>query len=83
MSRLHAFASTAAEVASHFGVEPVPSIEMPVEKVEGLPGLVVFESGGKRHLRTIIWGFPRFTRAMHTHSEEPRDCTWRKTSAAR
>jgi hypothetical protein len=46
MSKLHAVASTAAEVASHFGVEPVPSIEMLVETVEGLPGLVVFESGG-------------------------------------
>jgi hypothetical protein len=66
MSRLHAFASTAAEVASHFGVEPIPSIEMPVETVEGLPGLVVFESGGKRHLRTMIWGFPPCTRAARS-----------------
>ena len=71
MSRLHAVASTAAEVASHFAVETVPSIQMPVETVEGLPGLVVFESGGKRHLRTMTWGFPRFTRAMHTRGEEP------------
>lgn len=71
MSRLHAVATTTAEVASHFGVEPVPSIEMPVETVEGLPGLVVFESGGKRHLRAMTWGFPRFTRAMHTRGEEP------------
>lgn len=71
MSRLHAVAATAAEVAAHFRADPADGVEVPLETVEGLPGLVVFESGGRRHLRNMTRGFPRFARALHTRDEEP------------
>lgn len=71
MSRLHAVAASPAEISTHFGVDPVPSVDVPIETVEGLPGLVVFENAGQRHLKQATWGFPRFTRAMHTRGEEP------------
>jgi putative SOS response-associated peptidase YedK len=71
MSRLHAIAATAAEVATHFGAELGQGVGVPLETTEGSPGLVVFEGGGRRLLRTMTWGFPRFTRAMHTRGEAP------------
>lgn len=72
MSRLHACAATVEDLTAHFGLDSVADTVIPTETVEGLPGLAIFEgSGGKRHLRNMTWGFPRFTRAMHTRGEEP------------
>ncbi|RYE76475.1 MAG: DUF159 family protein [Myxococcales bacterium] len=72
MSRLHAVAASTAEIAKHFGVEGAPpTLAVPTETVEGLPGLAVHEVGGRRHLRQMTWGFPRHTRAMHNRGEAP------------
>lgn len=71
MSRLHAVAATAAEVADHFGAIAAPDLQVPLETVEGLSGLVVHRAGGRLHLRQMKWGFPRFNRAMQMRGEEP------------
>lgn len=71
MSRLHCVRASIAEVAAHFGIDPLPSIAISQETVEGLDGLVVFEKGGRRFLRAMTWGFPRLTRDMRERGEEP------------
>jgi len=70
MSRLHCARASIAEIAAHFGVDPLPSVAVPEETVEGLPGLVVFEKGGRRLLRSMTWGFPRLTKDMRARGEE-------------
>lgn len=71
MSRIHAITTNVAEIAAHFGAEPAADLEVPVETVEGLPGLVVFERDGRRFLRSLVWGFPRLTREMREHGDGP------------
>ncbi|HEX7820255.1 MAG TPA: SOS response-associated peptidase family protein [Sphingobium sp.] len=71
MSRLHTVRAGLAEIASHFGIAPVPQVYVPDETVEGLPGVIVFEKGGRRILQTVTWGFPRLTQEMREHGEDP------------
>ena len=70
MSRLHCARASIAEIAAHFGIDPLPAVAVPEETVEGLPGLVVFEKGGRRLLRSMTWGFPRLTKDMRARGEE-------------
>lgn len=71
MSRLHACAATPAAISARFGIDPVPDVGIPEETVEGTTGIVVFETDGRRQLKRMTWGFPRFTRAMHRRGEAP------------
>lgn len=71
MSRLHSIAASMADIADHFGAEPLPDIEVPSEIVEGLPGLVVIERDGRRYLRSMTWGFPRYSREAREHGDRP------------
>lgn len=71
MSRLYTVTSSLAEVAAHFGAEAPTDIKVPSETIEALPGLVVFEKNGRRHLRTMDWGFPRLTREMRERGDPP------------
>ncbi len=71
MSRLYTVISIASEVAAHFNAEAKPDLVVPSETVEALPGLVVFEKGGRRILREMDWGFPRLTREMRERGEPP------------
>jgi putative SOS response-associated peptidase YedK len=59
MSRLHAFLASAGEIAGQFGATWPQDLAVPSQTVEGLLGLVVFESIGGRLLRSMRWGFPR------------------------
>lgn len=78
MSRRHACAATISDLTADFGLEIVADTVIPTETVEWLPGLASFV-GGKRYLRSITWGFPRFTRAMHTQREAGADRTGRRS----
>ncbi|KKW92513.1 SOS response-associated peptidase family protein [Sphingobium chungbukense] len=71
MSRLHTVRAGPADIAAHFGIDPVQQVYIPDETVEGLPGLIVFEKGGKRILKSVTWGFPRLTSEMREHGEDP------------
>jgi putative SOS response-associated peptidase YedK len=71
MSRLYAVTSSAREVAAHFNAEAPEDLKVPTETVEALPGLVVFERGGRRHLRLMDWGFPRLTKEMRERDDLP------------
>jgi len=66
MSRLHALVADVEEVASRFCIEPVPSLIIPGETVEGGPGIVVIPKFGGRILKSVTWGFPRPGRAIHS-----------------
>jgi putative SOS response-associated peptidase YedK len=63
--------ASAAEVAAHFGAEAPDDLVIPHETSEGLPGLVAFERGGQRRLRSLTWGFPRLTREAWLCGAEP------------
>jgi putative SOS response-associated peptidase YedK len=71
MSRLHSIQASIGEIAHHFGVEPVPDVEVPGEIVEGLHGLVVMVKGGRRLLKSMTWGFPRHTREGQLRGDSP------------
>ncbi len=71
MSRLFTVTCRAADVAAHFDAEAPIDLKVPAETVEALPGLVVFEANGRRHLRTMDWGFPRQTREMRERGDPP------------
>lgn len=71
MSRLYTVVSTVPDVAAHFGAEAQTDLVVPSETVEALPGLVVFEKGGRRFLRQMEWGFPRLTQEMRERGELP------------
>ncbi|WP_246171498.1 hypothetical protein [Sphingobium limneticum] len=60
-----------AEIAAHFGIDPVRDVHIPDETVEGLPGLIIFEKGSRRILKSVTWGFPRVTREMRERGEDP------------
>jgi len=71
MSRLYAVASNVMDISAHFAAEPPVNLKVPSETVEALPGLVVFERNGQRHLRLMDWGFPRLTREMRERGDLP------------
>lgn len=68
MSRLYANAATVDGIVAHFGAEPA-DITVPLETVEGAPGLVVRESPRGRLLKATTWGFPRLTSEMRMRGE--------------
>ena len=73
MSRLHTTLASVGEVAMHFGAAlPQGPVHFARETTEGADGLVVFESRGGRLLRSMGWGFPRLTREMREHSDDPQ-----------
>ena len=69
MSRLHAILADVREIATHFGIDPVPQVEHSEEVVEGNRGLVVRESHGRRVLQTMTWAFPRIDQEMRDRGE--------------
>ncbi|SEJ80911.1 SOS response associated peptidase (SRAP) [Sphingobium sp. AP50] len=71
MSRLHIFAASLVDIATHFDVADVPEIDLPSETIEGARGLAVFEHQGQRRLKGMDWGFPRVTREMRERGEMP------------
>ncbi|RYG99315.1 MAG: DUF159 family protein [Alphaproteobacteria bacterium] len=71
MSRLHAVATSAEELAAHFAIDDAVGVVVPSETVEGSPGLVVLENNGRRLLKSLAWGFPRVTRDMRLRGETP------------
>lgn len=71
MSRLHTLRKTAAEVAQYFDIEEPGAVAVPSETTEGHPGLVLYEHQGRRRLRNLDWGFPRLTREMKQHGDDP------------
>lgn len=59
MCNLYTERKSAAEVASHFGIELAPGeFYLPEEVVPGYPGMVVRETEGRRTLDKMVWGFP-------------------------
>jgi len=73
MSRLHTTLASVGEVATHFGAAlPQGHVHFARETTEGADGLVVFESRGRRLLRSMGWGFPRLTREMREQGEDPQ-----------
>jgi putative SOS response-associated peptidase YedK len=71
MSRLYTVTATAAELARHFDAVTSNDLMVPRETIEALPGLVVFEKGGRRFLKQMDWGFPRLTREMRERGDLP------------
>ena len=71
MSRLHTVQATVEDVARHFGAEAPEGLEVPRDTVEGCPGLVVIERGGKHFLRSYSWGFPRRDRDRLERGDPP------------
>jgi putative SOS response-associated peptidase YedK len=72
MSRLHCILAGLPEIASHFGVSPVPEFEFFREMREGGNGMVVREGrGGRPLLQPMSWGFPRLTKEMREKGELP------------
>ena len=66
MSRLHTTLASVGEVAMHFGAAlPQGPVHFARETTEGADGLVVFESRGRRLLRSMGWGFPRPARCAN------------------
>ena len=57
MCNLYSVRPSAAEIASHFCVA-VPNIEVPAETRPREPGLVVRQSGDRRVIQLLDWGFP-------------------------
>lgn len=72
MSRLYANTATMTEIATQFRIEPQDGLVVPVQAVEGDPGLVVLEAGGRRILKSMTWGFPRVTTEMAIRNEAPQ-----------
>jgi putative SOS response-associated peptidase YedK len=72
MSRLHTVRSTIAQIADEFGAEAGPDLNVPDETVEGNAGLVVFESNGRRMLRSATWGFPRSSLEAAVRGDPPQ-----------
>lgn len=71
MSRLYKVNASAADIAAHFTADiPIP-VGVPVDTVEGAPGLVVLEAHGHRRLKSMHWGFPRLTPEMRLRGDPP------------
>lgn len=62
MSRLHCFIAPAKEIAARFSASYPQDLVGPQQTVEGLMGLVVFDTERGRTLRAMRWGFPRRVR---------------------
>ena len=71
MSRLYTAMASAADIAAHFCADVSSPIAVPTEVIEGNPGLVVLENGGRRLLKNMSWGFPRLTRDMRLRGDPP------------
>jgi len=71
VSRLHSIAASVADIAGHFDAEPPADLEVPSEITEGLAGLVVLEREGRRVLRSMTWGFPRYSREARENGDRP------------
>ena len=71
MARLYKVEASAEEIAAHFEAETPAPIDVPVDTVEGAPGLVVIEAHGRRVLKLLPWGFPRLTREMRERGDPP------------
>lgn len=69
MTRLYAVAKSVKEIATHFSVDIANDVVVPSETVEGTAGLIVIEKDGLRHLKSITWGFPRYSREMRDSGE--------------
>jgi putative SOS response-associated peptidase YedK len=73
VSRLHTTLASLKDIAAHFGVDPAPDgLEWSDEVIEGHRGLIVRESRGRRILQAVPWGFPRQTREIREHGDEPQ-----------
>jgi putative SOS response-associated peptidase YedK len=70
MSRLHTVRASIADISRHFAAEPPADLVVPDETKEGLPGLVVLESKGRRIVRSMDWGFPRLPCEARLRDEE-------------
>ncbi len=71
MSRLYTVKASVSDLARQFGAEAPTRIDIPSETTEGCPGLVVYESAGRRRLKSMSWGFPRLTREMRLRGDPP------------
>lgn len=71
MSRLHTNMSSVADIAALFAIDQPTQLEIPSETIEGNPGLVMLEKDGRRLLKVMTWGFPRFTREMRSRGAPP------------
>ena len=71
MSRLHAVRAIIADIAAQFDADVVPDLVVPEETKEGLPGLIVRETDGRRVIATLDWGFPRLTHEMRQRGDPP------------
>jgi putative SOS response-associated peptidase YedK len=69
MTRLFMVMAGIQAVASQFDAERASTLEVPSQTVEGDPGLVVIEREGRRHLRSMTWGFPRLDAEMRDRGE--------------
>lgn len=70
MSRIHAITAGLAAIEAHFGASAGGDLEIPIETVEGCPGIVVIEREGRRLVRAMRWGFPRLTAEMRERGED-------------
>lgn len=71
MSRLHSLRAQIEDVARFLHAEPAGSITVPPDVTEGREGVVMFETGGRRRLRLMRWGFPRRIRDERLRDKEP------------
>lgn len=71
MCNAYANRKSAAEVASHFRVEPsdIASFNAAADVYPGYPGMVVREAEGRRVLDSMVWGFPLRLKSMKPTSK--------------
>lgn len=62
---------SADEIAAHFGIEPTQGPDVPDETIPQGGGLVVRETGNRRVLQSLSWGFPRLTAEMRASGAQP------------
>lgn len=70
MTRLYSLAARVADVEAQFGANG-SGVVVPVETIEGNPGLVVLERDRRRLLKSMSWGFPRLTSEMRLRGDPP------------
>jgi putative SOS response-associated peptidase YedK len=71
MSRLHAVRASTADIAAHFDADVASDLVVPEETKEGLAGLIVRETDGRRVIASLDWGLPRLTQEMRQRGEPP------------
>lgn len=64
MCNLYAVRKSAAEFATHFGVNDPTQSNAPQETYPGTPGLVVRQQDGARVMHSMVWGFPLRLKGM-------------------